>query len=191
MHLQGLLRPLEAVSCFDANDLESAFRLLQQQDRVGKIIISVPSDAALIKSSPTPRSISLDPSATYLLVGASRGLGASIATWLVERGARRLTFLSRTSGVSDDSKTLFRELESMGCTVTAVQGSVVDMEDVNRAVLASKGPIKGVFHLAMVLDVSKRSPFPLLSIYFTFIYHPHITFKFYDIEAREVAKPLL
>jgi NAD(P)-dependent dehydrogenase (short-subunit alcohol dehydrogenase family) len=81
------------------------------------------------------------------------GLGRSLATWLVERGARYLTLLSRSAGISEQSKSLVKELESMGCSVEAVAGDVSNMQDVNRALLISERPIKGVLQLAMVLAV--------------------------------------
>ncbi|KOS21700.1 Lovastatin nonaketide synthase [Escovopsis weberi] len=56
-----------------------------------------------------------------------------------------------TAGVSEESKALFEELEMMGCTVHAVAGSVESVADVDKAVVASGKPIKGVFQLAMVL----------------------------------------
>ncbi|KAH9986727.1 polyketide synthase dehydratase-domain-containing protein [Xylariaceae sp. FL0662B] len=150
---QGLLRPIEPVTTFDAKQIQKAFRHLEDSDHIGKVAITFPAagSESSIKSLPQPRRIAFDPSATYLLVGGVGGLGRSIATWMVERGARNLTFLSRSAGASNVSKALFLELESMGCTVTAVAGRVDDMQDVNDAVRQSKSLIKGVIQLAMVL----------------------------------------
>lgn len=105
-----------------------------------------------LNSVPWTRHIQFDPNSTYLLVGGVGGLGRSIATWMVERGARSFTFLSRNAGRSEVSRALFAELESMGCTVTAVAGSVDQTEDVQKAIQVSKSTIKGVFQLAMVLQ---------------------------------------
>jgi hypothetical protein len=81
------------------------------------------------------------------------GLGRSAATWLVERGAKQLVFLSRSAGVSTESKAISGELESMGCMVTMVRGSVNNIGDVKAAIGASTGLLNGVFHLAMVQKV--------------------------------------
>ncbi|KAB8228276.1 polyketide synthase fgnA [Aspergillus alliaceus] len=97
------------------------------------------------------RAITLDSTATYLLVGGTGGLGRSIATWMAEHGATDLTFLSRRAGKDEESKSLFRELEDMGCGVHAVTGSVENIEDIEKAIASSKKAIKGVFQLAMVL----------------------------------------
>ncbi|OTB02208.1 hypothetical protein M426DRAFT_322916 [Hypoxylon sp. CI-4A] len=150
---QGLVRPIEPIATFDAKLISRAFRHLEDGDHLGKIIVTFPplGSTTSIESVPQRRHIEFDPTATYLLVGGAGGLGRSIATWMVERGARNLTFLSRSAGVSDISKSLFVELESMGCSVAAVAGRVDQMEDVQEAIRQSKSPIKGVIQLAMVL----------------------------------------
>ncbi|OTA83804.1 hypothetical protein M434DRAFT_400620 [Hypoxylon sp. CO27-5] len=150
---QGLLRPIEPVATFDAKQISRAFRHLEDGDHVGKVTVSfpLPSSNVTIEAVPQRRYMKFDSTATYLLVGGVGGLGRSIATWMVERGARSLTFLSRSAGLSDISKDLFLELESMGCSVTAVAGRVDQMEDVQEAIRRSKSLIKGVIQLAMVL----------------------------------------
>ncbi|KAI1387971.1 uncharacterized protein F4822DRAFT_430721 [Hypoxylon trugodes] len=149
----GSLKPLEPVASFDAKQISRAFRHLEDGDHIGKVVVTFPppGTTAPIKSVPQRRRLQFDPTVTYLLVGGVGGLGRSIATWMVERGARNLTFLSRSAGVSKVSKILFQELESMGCSVTAVSGRVDKMDDVQQAIHRSKSPIKGVVQLAMVL----------------------------------------
>lgn len=113
-----------------------------------------------IQSIPTARGIQFNPHASYIFTGGLGGLGRATATWLVERGARSLTFLSRSAG-SGDNAVFVGELEAMGCEVVVVSGSADRLEDVEGAVAACRGPVKGVFHMAMVLQVSRLS----------FIYH--------------------
>ncbi|KAI1101771.1 hypothetical protein F4804DRAFT_334979 [Jackrogersella minutella] len=150
---QGLLHPIEPIATFGAKQISRAFRHLEDGDHLGKVTVSFPTpDSCMsIESVPQRRHIAFDPSATYLLVGGVGGLGRSIATWMVEHGARSLTFLSRSAGLSEVSKSLFLELESMGCSVTVAAGRVDCMDDVQRAIHLSKSPIKGVIQLAMVL----------------------------------------
>lgn len=143
---------------FDAKQIARAFRHLEDGDHMGKIVVTFPPPnlSTPIESLPQRRSIEFDPTATYLLVGGVGGLGRSIAIWMVERGARSLIFLSRSAGRSDVSKALFREIESMGCSVTAVAGRVDQIGDVQEAIRQAKSPIKGMIQLAMVLRV--RAP---------------------------------
>jgi hypothetical protein len=157
MYEQGRLHAPDPVSYFDASNVEQAFRYLQNGAHIGKVVVTMPDDATQINSLPLSRSLTLDADATYLLVGGAKGLGSSVATWLVERGAKSLTFLSRSSGVSADSIALFEELRAMGCSVNALKGSVEVKEDVEAAISSSGKPVKGVFQLAMVLNVSLPS----------------------------------
>ncbi|KAI1806276.1 hypothetical protein F4811DRAFT_550999 [Daldinia bambusicola] len=150
---QSHLQPIDPIASFDAKQIAKAFRHLEDGDHLGKIVVTFPPPelSTPIESLPQRRSIEFDPTATYLLVGGVGGLGRSIAIWMVERGARNMMFLSRSAGRSDASKVLFREIESMGCSVIAVAGHVDRIEDVEEAIRQAKSPIKGVIQLAMVL----------------------------------------
>jgi NADPH:quinone reductase-like Zn-dependent oxidoreductase len=150
----GHLKPLPEVHLFKVGELEQAFRYLQNGSHIGKIVVTSMDDLETIPAKKVGRALEFDSNASYLLTGGTGGLGKSMATWLVERGARSLTLLSRSAGVSEDSKEFIAELESMGCAVAAVAGGADKMDDVKAAVAASTSPIKGVFHLAMVLRVS-------------------------------------
>lgn len=151
---QGLLRPLEPVTSFKAADVKHAFRHLQAGEHIGKIILNLPEDASGLEAVPEPQLVEFDADSAYLLVGGAGGLGKSLATWLAERGAGHLVFLSRNATVSAESSSISTELESMGCSVTMVSGSINNVEDIQKAVRVSPAPIKGVFQLAMVQRVS-------------------------------------
>lgn len=153
---QGKLRHIEPLTVFSGDEIERAFRFLDDASHVGKVAVSLAPSAPL-KTIPPSKRIRFDPAGSYILTGGVGGLGRSIATWMVEHGARHLTFLSRTSGVSDTSTALFTELEKMGCSIKAVTGHVDRREDVEAAVDQSECPVKGVLHLAMVLRVSWHS----------------------------------
>lgn len=117
-------------------------------------LVEVASQSSATSSSSFTQigQVSFNPEATYLLVGGVRGLGRSIATWLVARGARDLILFSRSAGTDAESLAFTLQLESMGCSISVVAGSVDSMDDVQRAVQTATKPIKGVFQLAMVLN---------------------------------------
>ncbi|KAF7554946.1 hypothetical protein G7Z17_g2570 [Cylindrodendrum hubeiense] len=146
---QGLLRPLDPVTVFDAAEARTAFRHLQAGDHIGKIIMNLPVDSSKLEASPNAQPVKFDPDSAYLLVGGIKGLGRSLAIWLAERGARNLVFLSRTATDGTASNALSVELQSMGCSVTMVKGSVNRLEDVKETIEVSPAHIRGVFHLAM------------------------------------------
>lgn len=102
----------------------------------------------------TTRPFELSHLGSYLLTGGLGGIGKSLARWMVEKGARSISFLSPNAGLKDEDKSFALELESMGCSVDFQRGSVDVLEDVERTVANANGPVKGVVHLAMVLRVS-------------------------------------
>ncbi len=86
-------------------------------------------------------------------MGGLGGLGRSISTWMVQRGARRFVFLSPSGGKKRAAQSLLDDLERIGVQATVVGGDVCVYEDVKRAVSAAKSPIRGVIQAAMVLMV--------------------------------------
>ena len=144
---------------YDAVDAKHAFSYLKSGESIGKIILNLPEDPNTLKASTVAQPMTFKQNSAYLLVGGTGGLGRSLATWLVERGARHLVFLSRSAGTTSTDGALTREFEEMGCSVTLVRGSVNNIQDIEEAIRMSQVPMKGVFHLAMVQRVS-IPPFP-------------------------------
>nr|ALQ32767.1 putative polyketide synthase [Fusarium aywerte] len=164
MIVSGIIQPIKPIKVFDAFDVEGAFRYMQKGVHLGKIIVSIPAQGnMLLPVTPRPPQARLSPDVSYLLVGGLGGLGRAVATWMVERGARYLIFLSRSAGRSARDKTFFRELEFQGCTAQAVRGDVMDLADVKRAMASAPlgKPIKGVLQMSMVL---RDKPFADMSL---------------------------
>ena len=103
--------------------------------------------------------VSFDPEANYLLVGCLGGLGRSIARWMAERGARHLTFISRSGASSVEAAATIRDLEDMGVQTKIFQCSITERSELLAAVRQTSNaiPIKGVLHAAMVEGVSISS----------------------------------
>ncbi|KAF5844153.1 hypothetical protein GGP41_008913 [Bipolaris sorokiniana] len=149
----GSIRPIEPIKVFDATEVEASFRYMQKGTHLGKVVVSIPEKGmGLPKTLQTPY-VGLNPSATYMLVGGLGGLGRAVATWMVERGARHLMFLSRSAGQSTNDQAFFWELQCQGCTAQAVQGDVTDIADVERAMASALPgkPIRGILQMSMVL----------------------------------------
>ena len=150
-----MIKPIRPIQLFNASDIQNAFKVLQQSQQIGKVVIelrqsperhNVQSGAAERKRTPV-----FDSSASYLLVGGLGGIGRAVSVWLVENGARHLIFLSRSAGKLEDQE-FVQELESMDATVELIKGSVSEPNDVNRAIQAAgDAPLKGIMNLSMLL----------------------------------------
>ncbi|PKY00760.1 polyketide synthase [Aspergillus campestris IBT 28561] len=150
------IHPIRPIKVFDSNRIVDAFRYMQQGVHLGKIVVSmrdatgqstVAEDSVVKQRKDT----TFDSSAAYLLVGGLGGLGRSVSTWMVERGARHLIFLSRSAGATNTHSEFCQEISSMGCRVDIVQGTVLRIEDVTRAIDHAHGRLKGILQMSMVL----------------------------------------
>lgn len=128
---------------------------MQPGQHIGRICVSIREsredrrlDVAILDR---PSTLELSGMASYLLVGGLGGLGRAVSTWMVERGARHLIYLSRNAGGGTDDEQFVHELNSMGCQVQLVRGSVTGFDDVSRALEGAPYPIKGVLQMSMVL----------------------------------------
>jgi hypothetical protein len=150
---QGSIEPISPTKVFDARTIGEAFRYMQKGQHMGKIVLRMPEDTETLGVVQQQKQLSLNPDASYLLVGGLGGIGRAVSNWMVENGARELIYLSRSAGERPADQAFFRELESQGCRAIAVAGSAANMIDVQRAVNASSKPISGVIQMSMVLRV--------------------------------------
>jgi acyl transferase domain-containing protein len=140
---EGFLVPLP-VTVF--SDVREAFRYMAQARHIGKIVVT-----RSLKNGHEKASIS--PEAAYLLTGGCGGLGLIFAEWLIGRGARMLILMGR-SAPSAATMMRIEKMRSEGAQITILQGDVADRTAIEGAVAAipKDRPLKGVLHLAGVLD---------------------------------------
>jgi NAD(P)-dependent dehydrogenase (short-subunit alcohol dehydrogenase family)/aryl carrier-like protein len=91
---------------------------------------------------------------TYLIAGGLGGLGLAVARWLVERGARHLLLLGRSTPDADDAR--LADLGASGATVhfrTVDVGNAAELQRLLRDWQASDSPaIRGVVHAAGIFQ---------------------------------------
>lgn len=150
------IRRSESPNVFDASHVQDAFTHLQSAPASDVVVeLNGSSGPGLSAEDATKRPSvpKVDSCASYLLVGGLGGLGRSIATWMVEHGARHLVFLSRSAGQRSEDQAFLNEITTMGCDVQLVQGDVSEPEVVSRAVQAASAtaPLKGILQMSMVL----------------------------------------
>jgi len=151
---QKELQPLPFRS-FPACRIDSAFRLMAQGKHTGKVIVSFPEPFVARRGEPLVPAFEVNPDGAYLITGAFSGFGKVMAEWLADCGAKHLVLTSR-SGASTPAATAFvTKLRARDVDVQVVKADAGSAMDVKRVLgdIASLGhPLKGVFHLAMVID---------------------------------------
>lgn len=136
------------VTHFNITDARAAFRYLAQGRNVGKVVVAVPE-----KLQRKPAAMSFPEEGEYLISGGLGGLGLFTAEWLVERGARRLTLLSR-SAPSESALATIEALRQRGTHVTVQSADVADRDAISRICAdldGGAGRLRGVVHAAGVV----------------------------------------
>ena len=139
-------------SVFDADDVSSAFHLMQQAGHVGKIVIRPPKS---MQAKLAAASFTISSEKTHVVTGAFGGFGMETARWLADHGARHLALVGRRGATTPEAQELMRELNARGVKVLAEPCDIADrmqVERLFRRMRACMPPVAGVMHEAMVLD---------------------------------------
>ncbi|MGZ9226513.1 MAG: SDR family NAD(P)-dependent oxidoreductase, partial [Anaerolineales bacterium] len=135
---------------FPFDQAVQAFRFMAKARHIGKIIVTRPALMLQRTSNPIFR-----PNASYLITGGFGGLGLVLARWMAENGARHLVLVGR-SEPSMTARTAIKAIDELGTQVMIAQVDVAvaeQMADVfHRIEEFGLPPLRGVFHLAGVLD---------------------------------------
>jgi NADPH:quinone reductase-like Zn-dependent oxidoreductase/acyl carrier protein len=140
---------------FPACRAEAAFRLLAQGKHIGKVIVTFPRPFLPRRGEPLKPGFSVRSDGTYLITGAFGGFGRVLARWLVRCGARHLVLTSRRGPATPDAEAFLDDLRALGTEVTVVRADIGVAKDVDRLMSEVRGlsqPLRGIFHLAMVID---------------------------------------
>jgi acyl transferase domain-containing protein/acyl-CoA synthetase (AMP-forming)/AMP-acid ligase II/alkylation response protein AidB-like acyl-CoA dehydrogenase/NADPH:quinone reductase-like Zn-dependent oxidoreductase/acyl carrier protein/ubiquinone/menaquinone biosynthesis C-methylase UbiE len=138
---QQTLHPLPYTR-FSIQDVQSAFRTMQQGKHTGKIVIT--------QNSPTR----ISSQGSYLITGGTGGLGLFVADWLVQQGARHLVLMGRRSPTLS-ATTQIHSWEQSGIRVKTLLVDVADTSTMQQAlstIAATMPPLQGVIHAAGILD---------------------------------------
>ncbi|MEH1778506.1 MAG: type I polyketide synthase [Nostoc sp.] len=98
--------------------------------------------------------LSFSDEGTYLITGGLGGLGLLVARWMVERGAKHLVLVSRSSP-EPEAQDQVAALVDAGTTVTITQADVTNFEAISNVIAdidRSLFPLKGIIHAVGVLD---------------------------------------
>ncbi len=149
----GKLDPLPT-RVFGAGEVVDAFRTMAQGRHIGRLVIDI-GDKTIEARPPVSERPLVRRDGSYVVTGGLGGFGLEVARWLAAEGAGGLLLLSRRGLQSPGAAEAVAALREQGVSVIAEALDVAD-----RAALASAldrarrelGPIRGVFHAAMVLE---------------------------------------
>jgi acyl transferase domain-containing protein/acyl carrier protein len=154
------LRPMniDLSSCPDRNEVESLARLASgnapesQLALRGRKVLALRYERA--RGQGEVSALPFRPEKTYLITGGLGGIGMHLAEWLVTNGARQLALVSRRAP-DEAARQRIARLESTGASIRIFGADIADQAQVRRVletIQAELAPLKGVFHLAAVLE---------------------------------------
>ncbi|WP_424097233.1 SDR family NAD(P)-dependent oxidoreductase [Moorena producens] len=146
----GLLK-LPPLKVFSMEEVVSAFRYMQQAKHIGKIIVTQSQQQT---DTATEMPLNFPEDGTYLITGGLGGLGLLVARWMVEKGAKHLVLVGRSSPNHAVLKKL-TELEQAGASVVVEKADVSEFEAMGRVlskINQSSLPLRGVIHSAGMLS---------------------------------------
>lgn len=140
---------------FPASRIDAAFRLMAGGKHTGKVVVAFADAFVLHRGEPALPAFEIKPDAAYLITGGFGGFGRVLAEWLVDCGARHLVLSSRSGASTPEAAAFVESLQKDGVKITVVKADIGSPKDVKKLMTklrSAKTPLKGVFHLAMVID---------------------------------------
>ncbi|KAJ5107592.1 hypothetical protein N7456_004267 [Penicillium angulare] len=148
---EGKITPIQPCTVFSSTDIHEAFRYMQRGLHMGKLVVKMPETDSTDLIANSRDHVKLSSKLSYILVGGLGGVGRAISTWMVEKGARSLIFLSRSAGASEADQAFAHELQVQGCRAIMIKGDVSVLEEVQSAIQNAPNPIGGILQLSMIV----------------------------------------
>ena len=154
----GEIRPLK-YHVFEKDQTEEAFRFMATGKHMGKVLIKIRDDDDLNSVAPplylkALRQSVFNPLHSFIITGGLGGFGLEVALWMVSRGAKNIVLSSRSGIKTSYQEFAVRRLrEKHRAQVIVSTNDCVTREGAKALIedAQSLGPLKGIFHLAMVL----------------------------------------
>jgi NADPH:quinone reductase-like Zn-dependent oxidoreductase/NAD(P)-dependent dehydrogenase (short-subunit alcohol dehydrogenase family)/aryl carrier-like protein len=162
----GMIVPPGPLASFKQSEIEQAFRAVQDEKMVAKVVIEMDSDEVIkMKSAPNPSKPLFRDDASYLIAGAFGGIGQSIVRWMVHQGAKYLILPSRSQveGTGSDRQHFLEELQAQDVIVKAPVCDIANSDQLQSMLesVHDLPDIKGCIQAAMVM---RDSSFANMSI---------------------------
>ena len=155
-HPSFRIEPSDTATHFvDIEDARNRSKNQSKEPSSSDVVVRYRPENSRIWTVPKSKQLRLSPDATYLLVGCLGGLGRSLTRWMMDRGAKHFTFISRSGTDKPEAARLVADIELSGASTQVVRADASNEDDVTRTVssIQAERPIRGVVHAAMVLKV--------------------------------------
>ncbi|KAJ5654746.1 polyketide synthase [Penicillium lividum] len=153
---RGFIQPSSA-RIWQAPKAIDAAQWAQKNHHHGSAVLAFNPDHRIPVTLGMANPVFIDHNATYLLVGGTGGLGANLAAFLADKGARYLAVVSRSGSSAASAKSVSHRLTAAGVEVCFYAADVSNEEAMQRMMercTVEMPPIRGVAQCAAVLEDS-------------------------------------
>ena len=154
--LENRMIPCIPIIPHDVSDYNEVLEASKEGKQIGRHVLSIKPAFCPDLVEPSTELFKRD--ATYLLTGASSGIGLEFAKWMAKHGARHLIITSRKGFTTAQEKATLKELEESGVKVYDVSVDLADETAVRtefkKLTQNGKPTLKGIFHLAGINKTS-------------------------------------
>lgn len=152
-----IIYPIHPVTPLPISQIATGLRKLQSGQNIGKIVITFDKDdSVLAETLGAPSHMELNRNATYLISGGTKGIGLSLAYWMIENGAHNVAVLGRSGASGPEVQKLLEQYKGTKIRVEALACDVGSRPQLQEALRSIKNlpPVRGVVHSALFLNVS-------------------------------------
>ncbi|KAI0197537.1 polyketide synthase PksD [Astrocystis sublimbata] len=154
----GKIRCPDPLHVYGINEVEDAFRYVQNGKNAGRTVIRIDGTVQVQKLIIDRIYSRFEEDASYLVAGGLGGIGRSILRWMATRNAKYLIVPSRSGGSgSEKAQQLVAELRLKGVTIITPQcdvSSESSLSDLLAQCSQTMPPIRGCINAAMALQDS-------------------------------------
>jgi len=140
---------------FPISRIKEAFYYMAQGKHIGKVVVSMRENSIPIVPLVETRQAQFNQQASYLITGGFGGFGITLAHWIIQQGGNNIILAGRGGGESEQAQKAITELQATGANVCVLKADVSDINQFSAQLdlcLRDLPPLKGIFHLAMVMD---------------------------------------
>ncbi|KAK7958473.1 polyketide synthase [Apiospora saccharicola] len=152
---QRVALPIKPVSVFPISDFESGLRRLRSGEHSGKVVVTLgKNECVMAESDLRSTDVLLNPDATYMITGGTKGIGLSLGYWMIEHGAMNLVLLGRSGASGAEVQKLLSRYKGTNVRVRALAcdvGSKRELEGV-MGLIQDLPRVRGVVHSALLLS---------------------------------------
>ncbi|KAI0543419.1 putative polyketide synthase [Xylaria curta] len=147
--------PIKPMTVLPISEFPAALRKLKSGENMGKIVVTLGADEnVLAETTLRPTQVSMNPDATYLITGGTRGIGLNLASWMIDHGAHNVVLLGRSGSSGVEVQKLLNKYEGTDICVRAMACDVGSREALANVLENIKDlpPVRGVIHGALLLN---------------------------------------